>query len=302
MRPSELKTLAARHVPGRGAPALHRLSAGLVNESYRVVRDGEVYALRIAASAAQRPSGRTWECRVLERVAAAGLAPAVAYCDPAAGILITRWVPGRSWMPPRQESGAARIAALLQRIHAVTAPQPPRKMTPAAWIEHYASLGAAPREAAAARLRQAAAARLRELERLPAAIPVLCHGDLHPLNLVDCDHALVVLDWEYAQVADPFWDLAGWSSATDLTGALRRELLGAYRGGDPTALECARFELLVWLFDYVCLLWSEQYLSRTGAAEPAAAGVSARARLLENRLLRRPVVASGKFRHTTRPE
>jgi len=97
------------------------------------VRDGEVYALRIAASAAQRPSGRTWECRVLERVAAAGLAPAVAYCDPAAGILITRWVPGRSWMPPRQESGAARIAALLQRIHAVTAPQPPRKMTPVSY-------------------------------------------------------------------------------------------------------------------------------------------------------------------------
>jgi hypothetical protein len=36
---------------------------------------------------------------------------------------------------------------------------------------------------------------------------------------------------------------------------------------------------LVWLYDYVCLLWSELYLSQRGDG-----GVAARARLLAARL------------------
>jgi aminoglycoside phosphotransferase (APT) family kinase protein len=51
------------------------------------------------------------------------------------------------------------------------------------------------------------------LDRLAADTPasegaVLCHGDLHPFNILDHDGALTVIDWTGAVVADPCFDLA----------------------------------------------------------------------------------------------
>ena len=76
----------ARHVPGEGTPEIERLGAGLVNETYRVLRDGRSYALRTsAANPYDLGVDREWEARVLEIAVAADLAPAVVYCDPQRG-------------------------------------------------------------------------------------------------------------------------------------------------------------------------------------------------------------------------
>ncbi|HXA35130.1 MAG TPA: hypothetical protein VNW26_02255, partial [Steroidobacteraceae bacterium] len=72
----ELESVAARHVPGEGKVSIRQLSQGLVNETFRVLRDGRAYALRVAG--ADRISlglDRAWEARVLERAVPAGLAP-----------------------------------------------------------------------------------------------------------------------------------------------------------------------------------------------------------------------------------
>jgi aminoglycoside phosphotransferase (APT) family kinase protein len=37
---------------------------------------------------------------------------------------------------------------------------------------------------------------------------VVCHGDLHPFNILNNDGALTVLDWTAARVADPAYDVA----------------------------------------------------------------------------------------------
>jgi thiamine kinase-like enzyme len=143
-------------------------------------------------------------------------------------------------------------------------------------------------------LRAAAAAQLTALAALPGAGPVLCHSDLHTLNLVErggpteASHgALVLLDWEYAHAADPLWDLAGWSANTDLEGELEQDLLAQYLGRTPAPDEQSRLRRLKWLYDYVCLLWSELYLKLHGGAGKAASedGVAKRARLLAARLM-----------------
>jgi thiamine kinase-like enzyme len=305
MLSDDLRAVAARHVPGEGEPDIHRLKGGLVNETYRVMRDGHAYVLRVAGSNPYDLGlDREWEARVLEHAVLDDLAPAVEYCDPARGILIARWVDGRSWSPTdvRQQSNISRMAALARRIHALPVPTPARVMNPGQWIEYYSA--AAPGTAAA--LQSAAGLRLNALAALPGVDPVLCHSDLHTLNLIDRGQSLTLLDWEYAHASDPLWDLAGWSANNDLESEIQLDLLTNYAGRAPTGEESRRMRLLGWLYDYVCLLWSELYLSlprgtdRYGAmpgvttplgampgdSAPAATtdGVSARARWLEARL------------------
>jgi thiamine kinase len=291
MLSDDLESVVSHHVPGEGKLDIHRLNCGLVNETYRVLRDGRAYALRVAAANSYDLGlDRAWEARVLERAVAADLAPVLEYCDPQRGILIARWADGRLWSPVdvRRPSNVARMAELMRRIHALPMPAPARVMSPAKWIEYYgAALTRGARD-----LPAAAARRLAALAALPAVEPVVCHSDLHTLNLVDRGNSLVLLDWEYAHAADPLWDLAGWSANNDLEDHLKHDLLASYTGRPPTRNEYLRLLLLGWLYDYVCLLWSELYLSKYGGEPPGVdtpgldmqGGITARARLLAARL------------------
>ncbi len=303
--------VAASHVPGTGRVEIERLGAGLVNEAYRVMRDGSAHAMRVALSDRDDLGlDRAWEARVLEGAVAADLAPAPEYCDPPRGILISGWVDGRPWTAAdtRRPSNISRMAEFMHRIHALPTPAPARCMSPAQWIDYYSAAAlqsarweAAPGSArvgsAATGLRPAAAQRLAALAALPSVRPALCHSDLHTLNLIDHDGALVLLDWEYAHVSEAFWDLAGWAANNDFEEPIRQDLLAAYLGRRPTGEESLRLQLLGWLYDYVCLWWSELYLNLhrpnllqggpPGVAvqgDSLAAEVSARARELAARL------------------
>jgi thiamine kinase-like enzyme len=111
---------------------------------------------------------------------------------------------------------------------------------------------------------------------------VLCHSDLHPQNIIEGDRGLVLLDWEYAHVAEPWWDLAGWICNNDLETHFGQLLFTSYLGRQATASEAARLKVLVWLYDYVCLLWSELYARLRPAG--AANGTAVRAQRLAQRL------------------
>jgi len=287
MQPADLESLAARAVPGSGPVEFHRLGCGLVNESYRVQRDGQLYALRIAAANPQDlGTDRGWESRVLDFAVAAGLAPRIEYCDPLAGIMVSRWVSGRSWTSEEAKTQAsiAKVAVLLRRIQALPLPSPARIMNPAAWIAYYRE--ALAQGAVSSRhlsgSRSCADALLASYAVFPAAQPVLCHSDLHPMNLIDCEGSLLVLDWEYTHVSDPLWDLAGWSSNNDFGDDARHDLLASYLGRKAMQEEWPRLQVLAALYDYICLLWCELYLYRR--PDGGDDGISQRMDLLAARL------------------
>jgi thiamine kinase-like enzyme len=130
-------------------------------------------------------------------------------------------------------------------------------------------------------LRAAAASRCDELAKVPGIAGAVCHSDLHRMNVIEDDDSLTLLDWEYAHVSDPLWDLAGWSANNDFEAETQRQLLMNYLGTPPSSNEWTRFRLLSWLYDYVCLLWSELYLSLRCDAEN---GIFQRATRLDARL------------------
>jgi thiamine kinase len=269
----------------------------------------EPAAAHAAARAATHvPIGvdRAWECRVLAVASAAGIAPAIERCEPRLGVLVARWEEGRalSAEEARRPGTGARVAELARRVHALAPPGNARRMRAAGWIGHYRdALARLPMDArqaprtqgltAHADLLQAEAERrLGVLEALPRTPDVLCHSDLHPANLVASERGLVLLDWEYAHVSEALWDLAGWACNNDLEPAARASLLRSYLGRAALASEERRLEDLAWLYDYVCLLWSEVYCGATDASERL---ILERGRVLAARLMRtaRPARRAG---------
>ena len=285
MQLPEIERLCHAVVPGAGGVDLEALGTGLLSETFRVARDGVAYTLKVAVE--RRPDLRVdlpWEARVLESAASAGFAPRLVYCDPDAAVLLTRWAEGRSWASPEAAAPAnlERFAALLRRVHALAVPTPARQVTPLQWIKIYVNaLSRRTSTSSDAALRRAAVARIEALSELPRTVGVVCHSDLHAMNVLQEDDSLILLDWEYAHVTDPLWDVAGWCANNDFDAEVQRVLLASYLGQAPNLTQWQRFRLLLALYDYVCLLWSELYLSVRGAD---ANGVAARLRLLDARL------------------
>jgi thiamine kinase-like enzyme len=285
MQLPEIERLCHAVVPGTGSIELKALGAGLIRRTYRVRRDGMAYTLKVAAE--HRPDLRVdlpWEARVLEDAGSAALAPRLVYFDVDGAALLTRWAEGRSWVP--QEAAVLanldRIAALLRRVHALAVAMPARLITPPQWIQIYdEALSRQASHSSDPVLRREALVRAQAWLELPRVIGVVCHSDLHTLNLIQENDSLILLDWEYAHVTDPLWDLAGWCANNDFDAELQWGLLRRYLGNAPILSEWHRFKLLLALYDYVCLLWSQLYLNVRGEE---AHGVAERARVLDARL------------------
>ena len=92
---------------------------------------------------------------------------------------------------------------------------------------------------------------------------VPCHCDYQPTNLVFDGEKLFVLDWEYAGMNDPFYDIACYGNA-GLDKAL--SLLEAYVGHEPTAEELRR---LYYHRAFQCLQWYNVaiYKDKVGLSE-----------------------------------
>jgi thiamine kinase-like enzyme len=262
---SEILRLSRELIPGTGPPHIQPLRAGLTNETFRVERNEESYALRVAG-ADPEPLGldRVWEEQILKAAGASGLAPPLVRSDAARGLLVTRWVFGRTWSESELPEAAnlRKITALMRRVHALSIPACARIMSPASWIELYLrALSQREEPAPDSILQSMASAYLERLAELPPGPRVVCHSDMHRMNLIEAEETLLLLDWEYAHVSEPLWDVAAWSANNDLDADAQHALLLNYRGSAPAAAERARFRLMLWLYDYVCLLWCELYLN-----------------------------------------
>ena len=92
--------------------------------------------------------------------------------------------------------------------------------------------------------------KLEELRKQYVSVPMVpCHCDYQPTNLVINGDKLYVLDWEFAGMNDPFYDIACYGNA-GFNKALA--LLEAYVGHKPTEEELKR---LYFHRAFQCLQW-----------------------------------------------
>lgn len=235
-----------------------RIEHGLTNQNW-IVRVGQRSAVVRLNSAHSSSLGidRHSEAQVLRVAAHAGLGPRVLKCDLHEDVLITEVLPGSPWSMEYACStvGIARLAGLLRDVHAMSISDGIARVDALSVVESYwATLDRAGLSGLAGSAEQRACAveigwRLRSDVR-----PRLCHNDVHHLNLMDDGSRVRLLDWEYAGLGDPFFDLAGVCCYHEYEAEQCEQLLQHYLGrSDPTATE--RLQSARWMFDYIRELW-----------------------------------------------
>ncbi|MFT5481471.1 MAG: thiamine kinase [Halieaceae bacterium] len=93
----------------------------------------------------------------------------------------------------------------------------------------------------------------------------LCHNDLLRANRLLTRDGILALDWEYAAMGDPYFDLAVICRGDGFERDRQDRLLRAYDTLDNETRE--RLELNLVLYDYIALLW---WLATTEAGEDTA--------------------------------
>ncbi|MFT3904718.1 MAG: phosphotransferase [Steroidobacteraceae bacterium] len=235
-------------VPGLEADAapllLQALPGGSVNEVHRVDTALGRFVLRIDGAAWRRPGVlREREIQLHRRAAAAGIAPRIHVWRPELGVLVTGFIDGALWSDAdnTQSRALEQLGERLARLHALTPPPVPA----------FAALELAAGYAQAARARALApqsesdaSMDLLALDRVLAQLDLslrrladdgrpacIVHGDLTPGNLlwqpVPGGRRLWLLDWEYAQRADPLLDVACLLAYQPAAWPRRAELLAA---------------------------------------------------------------------------
>jgi thiamine kinase len=238
-------------IPGFStARVTEQLSTGPTNHSFRVERGDESFVLRIDTTEAKRLGrDRAAEKQVCEAIATAGLGPAPMMFDAERGIYLRPFLAGRAWTKADLENPAKleRLAGLLRQVHAL--PPAGRIFEPLEFARRYADQLDTPRSHEVYEQVAAASAAIEPVS------PVLCHNDLVCQNVLE-GQALALIDWEYAGMGDPFFDLAVVVQHHGLGEGLARHFLAAYLGRQPGKDDSRRLDLQRRFYQALLELWN----------------------------------------------
>ena len=238
---------------------LSALSGGITNRNYLVAASGldDRYVIRLAGNDTHL-LGISREVEHAATVAAAGVGvgPEVTAFIRPEGYLVTRFIEG-SPVPEEdihRPDTIGRVAASLRRIH--DGPAIPGLFVPLRIVEAYRALALArgvriPPEYELASL----IGRRIELALLANPVEVRpCHNDLLNANFIDDGERIRIVDWEYAGMGDPFFDLGNFSINHELTPDEDAHLLAFY--GDISRIDhLARLTLMRTVSDFREAMW-----------------------------------------------
>jgi thiamine kinase-like enzyme len=238
---------------------LTALSGGITNRNFLVAIPGEParFVIRLAGNDTHL-LGISREVEHAATVAAAGVGvgpEVIAFIRPE-GYLVTLFIEGSpvALEQVRERDTLARIADSLRRIH--EGPAIPGLFVPLRIVEAYRALAIA-RGVPIPPEYELAAAIGRRIELACLADPVElrpCHNDLLNANFIDDGSRIRIVDWEYAGMGDPSFDLGNFSINHELTPDDDAYLLFAYEGS-AGAKHLARLSLMRVVSDFREAMW-----------------------------------------------
>lgn len=262
------------------APVVAPLTGGITNHNYRIESGGEVYVLRIAGeNTSQLGIDRSCEHACTQSAAAIGIGAEVIAWLPHYRALLTRFVTGQvlSARDAARKDVLRRVACALRTLHQSAAV--PGEFSAFKTIAEYHRLAVA----AGVAVPHDCDAILDELAALRDAtegskMACPCHNDLLPANLIDNGEAVRIIDWEYAGMGDPFFDLGNFAENHSLSPEQEHDFLQMY-GGQVGPQDVQRLRMMrrisslreaLWGFaqagisqlDFDFLTYAQQHLER----------------------------------------
>lgn len=179
------------------------------NRTWRIARDGEAFILRLPGQGTERYIDRPGEVANAKSAASIGIAPTIVFADAASGVMVTRFIDAAAPLSPQRLKGNADLIGVVDLLHRLhesgLAFKGVMRLYPK--MDEYLALGPAPELLP---LRRAVEPLRRILE--PGWGPLRpCHIDPAPQNFIAAGSARYLVDWEYAAMCEPLWDLAGLS-------------------------------------------------------------------------------------------
>jgi thiamine kinase-like enzyme len=226
------------------------LDGGITNRNYRVRLGGADYVVRLPGKdTALLGISRDAERIANEAAARLRIAPEVVAADHRS--IVTRFVhDGGPLDPDRLRANPDPAARALRAFHESGVELPARFWVPEL-LDEYAAIvagrgGALPDAYADT---QALAARIASA--LPLEQPVACHDDLLPGNLMTIDggETILLVDWEYAGMGHPLFDLGNLAVNNEFDEPAEERLLIAYHGARPTPGQTAALKLMRMMSD-----------------------------------------------------
>ena len=215
-----------------GPIRLQRLEGGITNRNYLVDDANEQFVARIGEELLVLGIDRRNELQCNRAAEALGVSPPLAYGND--GVLVSRYIPSRTLDPPgaREPGFAPRLARVLRQLHEgwdgligdllFFSPFQASRT----YVATSRQLGAVLPDDIDQMLEA-----MRKLSRTIAPyVPALCHNDLLPANVLDDGRRVWIVDWEYAGMGHPLFDLAGFSANCGYSEEQDVEFLESYRG------------------------------------------------------------------------
>ncbi|MDP9342542.1 MAG: choline kinase family protein [Actinomycetota bacterium] len=251
-----LERVLAALWPGREARPTP-MPGGITNHNFLVEVGGERFVARLAG----RDTGLLGIDREAERAAAeaafaAGVGPQVIAFLPEQGCLVTRFIEG-SGIPAERMRDAEMLRRVVPPIRAFHQGRAlPSTFSPFEVVVRF-------RDEAAGRgvlIPDDYGAMLERADRIEAAFAaspepkVSCHNDLLNANFLLQGERVWIVDYEYAGMNDPFFDLGNLSTKHDFEDP-HDEVLVALYFGDVTGRRMARLKLMKVMADFWEAMW-----------------------------------------------
>ncbi|MDO8884543.1 MAG: choline/ethanolamine kinase family protein [Pseudotabrizicola sp.] len=241
---------------------------GLTNRVYRL---GDAI-LRVPGEGTADYIDRAAEAVAAEAAARAGVSPKVLHIDPANGLMVTRYIAGTVTMTPdafRDRPGAPERAAMALRQLHQSGQVFATRFELFAMIDDYLRLLSGKDVA----LPQGYHAVVADAEAVRAALArtpvplVPCHCDPLCENFLDVGSRMWIVDWEYAGMNDPMWDLGDLSVEAEFDAAQDDAMLMAYFNGPAPDADRARMVIYKAMCDLLWTLWGLIQLANDNPAE-----------------------------------
>ena len=236
------------------------LEGGITNRNFRVNFGGTDYVVRLPGKNTNLLGiDREAERLATKKAAELGLGPKVAAMLDQPACLVTCFVESRDVTATelREPACIEDVARALRGFHE-SGLELPTDFYVSQIADEYAEVaqgrgGTLPEAFKGAR--ESARKVVKAVRKKDEHQPKPCHNDLLTANFLHDGEHLVIVDWEYAGMGDPFFDLGNFAVNNELEDDDEQRLLAAYFSEEATPPRAASLKLFRFMSDFREAMW-----------------------------------------------